>query len=248
MDGAVPRSLTYEDWLKTKPVEFQQAVLGPARHQLWQDGKMDLAQMVDGSGDPLSVEELHAAVRDNVAIPVRAKADGEAGLSLGTRNLLSAMMTSAVRENVYRSAWISGKGVVVDQATTHSINAKELALLKNEPGLTHLSNVLHRAEFWDSEELKLWAQLPGFTGAKLVMPNGKVAIVKLKIGQQWTPDDLRTYLAGLRTARQNPSKYRSEESQIAFAFRATGKVTFATTQVGEVQADPKLFRMIFPPL
>jgi len=41
------------------------------------------------------VEELHAAVRDNVAIPVKAKADGEAGLSLGERNILSATAACA---------------------------------------------------------------------------------------------------------------------------------------------------------
>jgi hypothetical protein len=103
--------------------------------------------------------------------------------------------------------------------------------LKKESDLVHLSNSLAPAEFWDDSELKLWANLEGFQGAKLVMPNGKVAIVKLKIGQEWTPDDLRTYLKGLRTAKQNPAKYRSIEAQIAFAFRATGKVTFATTQV-----------------
>jgi hypothetical protein len=80
------------------------------------------------------------------------------------------------------------------------------------------------------------------------MPNGKVAIVKLKAGQEWTPDDLRIYLRALRTAKQNPGKYNSTEAQIGFALRATGKLTFATTRVGEVESDAKLFKMIFPPL
>jgi hypothetical protein len=38
----------------------------------------------------------------------------------------------------------------------------------------------------------------------------------------------------LRTAKQNPGKYRSLEAQVANAFRSTGAVTFAVTQVGEV--------------
>jgi hypothetical protein len=81
-----------------------------------------------------------------------------------------------------------------------------------------------------------------------VMPNGKVAMIKLKSGMKWTPDDIAVYLRGRRTAKLNPGKYRSIESQIAFAFRATGKVTFATTRAGEVEPDSKLFKMIFPPL
>jgi hypothetical protein len=204
--------------------------------------------MTDGSGQPLSVEELHQAVKANVAVPVKAAAEGQAGLSLGERNVLAAMRTSAVQENVYRSAWLSGKGIVVDQATTHTLKAEEFTQLKKGSNLVHLSNALAAAEFWDISELRLWSNLSGFRGAKLVMPNGKVAIVKLKTGQKWTRDDLGTYLRALRTAKQNPGKYLSTESQIAFAFRATGKVTFATTQVGEVKADAKLFRMIFPPL
>jgi hypothetical protein len=56
-------------------------------------------------------------------------------------------------------------------------------------------------------ELRLWTNLEGFQGAKLVMPNGKVAIVKLKSGMKWTLDDLAIYLRGLRTAKLNPSKY-----------------------------------------
>ena len=35
---------------------------------------------------------------------------------------------------------------------------------------------------------------------------------------------------------------------MCYAFRATGKVTFATTAVGEIQTDAKLFKMIYPAL
>jgi hypothetical protein len=248
IDGEVSRSITYEQWLKSKPVPFQQSVLGQQRWQLWHDGKADLSQMVDGDGSPLSVAELHQAVKDNVAIPVKAKAEGEAGLSLGERNILAAMRTSAVKESAYRSAWLSGKGIVVDQATTHTLKAEEFTQLKKESGLVHLSNALAAGEFWDISELRLWANLEGFQGAKLVMPNGKALILKLKAGMRWLPDDLAVYLRGLRTARQNPGKYRSEESQIAFALRSTGKVTFASTLAGEIQSDAKLFKMIFPRL
>jgi hypothetical protein len=248
MDGQVAKTLNYEAWLKTKPTEFQQQVLGQQRWQLWHDGKASVDQMVDGDGHPLSVAELHQAVKDNVAVPVKQAAEGQAGLSLGERNILTAMRTSAIQESAYRSAWLSGKGIVVDQATTHTLKAEEFTQLKKESTLVHLSNALTAGEYWDEGELRLWSTLSGFRSAKLVMPNGKVAIVKLKSGQKWTPDDLRSYLRALRTAKQNPGKYRSMESQIAFAFRQTGALTFATTNAGEIAPDAKLLKMIYPPL
>jgi SPP1 gp7 family putative phage head morphogenesis protein len=248
MDGQIAKTLNYEDWLKGKPTEFQQQVLGQQRWQLWYDGKAGLDQMIDGDGSPLSVAELQQAIKDNVAVPAKAAAEGQAGLSLGERNILAAMRTAAVQESAYKSAWLTGKGIVVDQAATHTLKAAEFVQLKKESGLVHLSNALAPAEFWDDSELRLWASLSGFRSAKLVMPSGKVAIVKLKIGQEWTSDDLKTYLRALRTAKQNPEKYSSTEAQVAYAFRATGKVTFATTLAGEVQTDSKLFKMIFPAL
>jgi hypothetical protein len=99
MDGPIPKSTTYEQWLKSKPVEMQQQVLGQSRWQLWQDGKANLDQMVDGNGAPLSVAELHAAVQSNIAIPTAAAVDGAAGLTLGERGILSAMRTAAVQND-----------------------------------------------------------------------------------------------------------------------------------------------------
>ena len=148
---------------------------------------MSIDQMVDGRGDPLSVEELHQAVKDNIAVPVKAAVEGQSGLSLGERNLLSALRTAAVKKNEYRSTWIDLKsGLTADQSTTHTMSKDEVAALKEFKSLVHLSNSLTSAEFWDDSELRLWANLSGFQGAKLVMPNGKVAIVKLKSGQSWT--------------------------------------------------------------
>jgi hypothetical protein len=135
---------------------------------------------------------------------------------------------------------------LADSSVLQGISVNRVAKKVRDDVLSLLA--LAAAEYWNDSELRLWASLSGFDGAKLVMPNGRVAIVKLKIGQQWTSDDLRTYLRALRTAKQNPGKYLSVEAQVAFAFRATGKLTFATTAAGEVQTDAKLFKMIFPAL
>lgn len=61
MDGQVAASLTYEQWLKTKPEAFQRDVLGRGKWELWQAGGLTLSELIDQSGRPLSLERLKAA-------------------------------------------------------------------------------------------------------------------------------------------------------------------------------------------
>lgn len=61
MDGQVAASLTYEQWLKTKPESFQRDVLGRGKWELWQAGGLTLSELIDQSGRPLSLEQLRQA-------------------------------------------------------------------------------------------------------------------------------------------------------------------------------------------
>lgn len=58
MDGEVPADTTYSDFLNSKGEEFQKDVLGEGRWRLWKDGKLDLRDMLDQRGNPLSLAEL----------------------------------------------------------------------------------------------------------------------------------------------------------------------------------------------
>lgn len=58
MDGQVAGNLTYEEWLKTKPVTFQKEVLGSSRWKLWTEGKISFSDLVTGSGKILTIEQL----------------------------------------------------------------------------------------------------------------------------------------------------------------------------------------------
>lgn len=58
MDGKVASSLTYEDWLKRKNETFQQEVLGPGKYKLWKAGRIDLRDLIDQQGNPLTVAQL----------------------------------------------------------------------------------------------------------------------------------------------------------------------------------------------
>lgn len=76
MDGQVPDQVSYEDWIKVKDQRFKKMfpnakngvegvaispareVLGAAKYKLWSQGKLSFRDMVDQSGNPLSVEKL----------------------------------------------------------------------------------------------------------------------------------------------------------------------------------------------
>jgi hypothetical protein len=58
MDGQVASKLSYEDWLKTKPEDFQKEVLGPGKWDLWNKGDITFADLVDQQGNPLTLDEL----------------------------------------------------------------------------------------------------------------------------------------------------------------------------------------------
>lgn len=61
MDGQVAEDLTYEQWLKKKPVEFQKEKLGPAKYELWKKGKLTFTDLISQTGRPLTIDELKAA-------------------------------------------------------------------------------------------------------------------------------------------------------------------------------------------
>ena len=58
--GPVPVGTTFEQWLERRTVAQQDEQLGPGRAQLWRDGKITLNQLLDLSGNPMSLRELHA--------------------------------------------------------------------------------------------------------------------------------------------------------------------------------------------
>ena len=58
MDGQVSDKKSYESWLKEKPVKFQKEVLGVEKHKLWKEKKLGFTDMVSGSGQPLTLEQL----------------------------------------------------------------------------------------------------------------------------------------------------------------------------------------------
>jgi SPP1 gp7 family putative phage head morphogenesis protein len=58
MDGQVPKSTNYEQWLKGKPPDTQNKILGKQKADLWRKGKVNFKQLTDQTGNPLTLEQL----------------------------------------------------------------------------------------------------------------------------------------------------------------------------------------------
>lgn len=60
MDGQVAKSLTFDQFLKNKPPEFADEMLGKGRAELWRSGKITLNQLLDQRGNPLTLAQLQS--------------------------------------------------------------------------------------------------------------------------------------------------------------------------------------------
>ena len=249
VDGGVPDTVTYEEWLKKQPEAMQKSILGPGKWQLWQDGSVSLEDMINKQTlEPLTVQELQAAAKDNKAIPPPPPPpDGMHGLSLAERQILTAQMTSeAVSGETWASWFNPDNGMRIDQTLKHSLTADEAAQLAAQDNLIHLSNTASNNQFWTEGDAKLWAGQDGFAGAKMVTPSGRVITAKLKSGASWTLADADKYAAGLREAelRGMDDQFRAQQ----YAFGKTGKVILTQTEPGAVKLDSSTMKKVYGPV
>lgn len=57
-EGQIKADTTFEQWLSRRSAAQQKEQLGAGRAQLWREGKLTLTQLMDLSGNPLSLEQL----------------------------------------------------------------------------------------------------------------------------------------------------------------------------------------------
>lgn len=58
MDGQVPATMNFAEFLDRKGKAFQDEVLGKGKAKLWREGKITLQQLIDQSGNPVTLKEL----------------------------------------------------------------------------------------------------------------------------------------------------------------------------------------------
>jgi hypothetical protein len=71
MGGPVPADQTYDSWLKAQSEDVQRDILGPQRLALWQDGTIDVQDLVDQQNRPLTLEQIRAraAIEEHAVAP-----------------------------------------------------------------------------------------------------------------------------------------------------------------------------------
>lgn len=62
VDGQIDAGTTFNDFLKRKGTDYQNEVLGEGRADLWRAGKITLRDLVNGDGNPLTLDQLRAKV------------------------------------------------------------------------------------------------------------------------------------------------------------------------------------------
>lgn len=60
LDGQVPETLTYQQWLKKQPREFVEDVLGKTKAKLFIDGNLPVQRFFDFKGEELTLAELRS--------------------------------------------------------------------------------------------------------------------------------------------------------------------------------------------
>lgn len=106
MGGPVSADLNYEEWLRTQSLSMQLEVLGPAKHKLWQDGKITFRDLVDQRGNPLTLAEIIAKVESGQTTTARGETMRRAKEAAATVNDLDRKAATAekdVRTQVNRS-------------------------------------------------------------------------------------------------------------------------------------------------
>lgn len=64
LNGKLPKSISFDQWLKGKSNSFQDKLLGPTRARLWRNGTITLTQLVDMRGNPLTLEQLEKKIKN----------------------------------------------------------------------------------------------------------------------------------------------------------------------------------------
>lgn len=171
IDGQVAAATDFEAWLKGKPDEYVNAILGPQRAQLWREGKVSIRDMTDQSSRPLSIAELKAMIAKNS--DVAPAVEGADGLPLHERKLLEQSLAAGISRGDQLTHYVSEAGERITITGTAPA-ADDLVKIKALGNVKVLTNTLNAGDVFTPQQVKHFAELPGFTGARMVTPTGKV--------------------------------------------------------------------------
>ena len=106
MDGQVAVDLNFEQWLAKQGEGFQEQVLGAGRYNLFKEGKISLLDLVDQSGNPITLAQLNALVDQgkSALVAFNPTAQASAKAELKAKEQLQAAAVDAEDDAI---AWLN---------------------------------------------------------------------------------------------------------------------------------------------
>lgn len=233
MDGQVAKTLTFDEWLKTKDKAFQDSLLGPQRAALWREGKVTIPEMTDQKNNPLTIHELHALVAKNEAIAPAKEGDG--GLTLAERKILEQSLAEGIKTQISVTTFMdmdTGERVT----TTGTPTADEIAKIQQLGKLGMYQNAVAAGDAFTPVQIKQMAVLH-VQKAVVVQPDGSTVAFHGPI----QPADAEDIVKKQLTSRKAPIE----------ALKAGWKGTLLDVEehpAGTVVPPPKTYNETFPPL
>lgn len=145
MGGPVEGRTTYNDWLGNQDEATQRDILGAKRFALWQQGSIDVQDLVDQQNRPLSLEEILASQDLPGDIHAEALPEPSIGLSATeTHALLSSEFknaTGSLRETLegrqkHIAEQLTASGVTPEQITAWSQDQRGKKFVTDNPRVT----------------------------------------------------------------------------------------------------------------
>jgi SPP1 gp7 family putative phage head morphogenesis protein len=124
MNGLIVGDTNYSDWLSSQDEATQQEILGPNRYQLWVENKLDMSDLVNNNGMPLTIKALQ--VKLGVSIPVYDEVEVKAATKLYSEGLIDGRKTSYMSNAIIKNESTEEASIMVGATEDHLKSAKVL--------------------------------------------------------------------------------------------------------------------------
>jgi hypothetical protein len=238
VDGQPTDVENVNEFLNRQTPQFQNALLGPQRAELYRQGKISIKDLLDQRNRPLSVASLQQMVDKGHSVPVATFKEGQGGLGLAERSLLNDSHTMGAQSGKVLSHFMdatTGQKVTFEGT---SPTPDEIAQASKFKSLVYLRNGLSKGEIFTPQEISLFGSLPNFQGAKLVTPNGRVIALNVKKAQTFTPADALAVNAKMDALKNTTGIGNAEKLAKAAGSKDIPSISYRDHGTGAIQPPP----------
>jgi SPP1 gp7 family putative phage head morphogenesis protein len=238
LNGEPAPRQSMDQFLKRQTAQFQNDLLGVQKAQLWREGKITLTDLIDQTHRPLSIDELRALVAKNETLPEPKYKEGQNGLGLLERKLLEESIVFGSNTDGVMSHFLDTTNGMRLSIRGTSPTVADLEKLKQFASVTYLRNATAAGEVFTPQEIRLFADIPNFNGARIVTPDGKVVSVSLRASREsFTAADARE----INLAIANAGAGKTDLAAMKEAANLTGSLKVDVAPVNSVVPSARAY-------